>query len=232
MSLSPLLFSKKPSQNLKEKQEINDLSFQSPLKVGEDKKEENSSLDLLLELCKKGLMNKICEEKSSFSEEEEQSSENTPSSCPFISSGILPSIPAPSQLVESLQELSSVSAIPDECLQIIDKLCSEMLVMNSEDCITTTFVLETQNFANSPFYGAKITISEYNTAPKIFNVSITAGEIATTLLQTHMTGFFELLETRNFSFAIHKIDTHLSTDSWYKGKEKDSDQEEQEQEDS
>lgn len=232
MSLSPLLFPKKTSQDLKAKQEIKDFPFQSPLKVKDDKKEENRSLDLLLELCKKGLMNKISEEKSNSCEEEdsEESSENNLPSYPFISSGILTSIAASSPLVESLQEISSVSTIPDECLQIIDKLCSEMLVMNSESCITTTLVLETQNFINSPFYGAKITISEYNTAPKIFNVSITAGEIATALLQTHMTGFFELLETRNFSFAIHKIDTHLSTDSWYKGK--DSDQEEQEQEDS
>ncbi|MBS0627609.1 MAG: hypothetical protein JSS09_05300 [Verrucomicrobia bacterium] len=230
MSLSPLLFPKKTSQDLKAKQEIKDQSFQSPLKVNEDKKEEKHSLDLLLQLCKKGLINKIFEEKSSACEDsEEEPSEGIPSFCPFISSDILSPLQASSPIVESLQEISSVATIPEECLQIIDKLCSEMLVMDFESCITTTFVLETQNFANSPFYGAKITISEYCTAPKIFNVSISAEESAITLLQTHMTGFFELLETRNFSFAIHKIDTHLSTDSWYKGKEKDQDEQEQEE---
>ena len=237
MSLTPLLFLKKPLQDLKEKKDIEDLDFQIPLQVEKDKKQENRSLDLLLELCRQGLVSKLSKEKILFQEEQEEVEESVPTPTlppsPFVLSQpplyILPISP----VLDPLPKISPISAIPDECLKIFDKLCSEMLVMDAESCITTTFILETENFASSPFYGAKVTIEEYSTAPKVFNVSITAQESAITLIEAQMTGFFELLETRNFSFAIHKIDTHLSTDSWYKEKEQeqDPDQDNQEKED-
>ncbi len=243
MSLAPLLFLKKPLQDLKEKKDSEDLDFQIPLQVEKDKKQENRSLDLLLELCRQGLVSKLSKEKILFQEEKEVVVEvekeetiptpiSSPTPSPFILSPPLYILPI-SPVLDPLPQISPISSIPDECLKIFDKLCSEMLVMDAESCITTTFVLETESFARSPFYGATVTIEEYSTAPKVFNVSITAQESAITLIETQMTGFFELLETRNFSFAIHKIDTHLSTDSWYKEKEReqDRDQDNQEKED-
>jgi hypothetical protein len=108
-----------------------------------------------------------------------------------------------------------------------------MVVMQTESTSSTTFTLQGDAFASSPFKGATITIVEYSTAPKVFNVSITANETANNLLQTHMASFFQLLETRNFSFAIHRVDTHLSTDRWQEGKESSQsfDQDSQENED-
>ncbi|MES2199662.1 MAG: hypothetical protein V4489_05805 [Chlamydiota bacterium] len=232
MSLTPLLFLKKPFQDIKEKKEIKDLDFQAPLQVEKDKKQENRSLDLLLELCRQGLVSKLSKEKILFSEELEETEEVISSeSSPFILCSSLPPLPPPSPILDFTPQISSISTIPEECLKIIDKLCSEMLVMDAESCITTTFILETDAFINSPFFGAKVTIEEYCTAPKVFNVSITAQESAITLLESQMTGFFQLLETRNFSFSIHKIDTHLSTDSWYKEKEQGHDQDKQDKED-
>ncbi len=231
MSLTPLLFLKKPLQELKEKKDIKDLDFQNPLQVEKDKKKESKSLDLLMELCRQGLISKISTEKN-ISEDKSEPIEKSPSPLsPFIlSQAQLPFSPI-APIIDPPLQISSISTIPDECLKLIDKLCSEMLVMDAESCITTTFVLETENFINSPFYGTKITIEEYCTAPKVFNVSITAQESAITLIEAQMINFFELLETRNFSFAIHKIDTHLSTDSWYQGKDQEPDEDNQDQED-
>jgi hypothetical protein len=235
MSMTSLHFLKKPLNDLKEKQRVKEVKHQPPLQTNKDEKKESQSLDLLLELCRQGLVSKITREKNiplTEMEEEEESEDgekflSIPS--PFtLSQGQIPLSPI-SPTLNPMPQISTISAIPDECFKLFDKLCSEMLVMDAEACITTTFTLESEAFANSPFYGAQVTIEEYSTAPKVFNVSITAQAAAVTQVENHMAGFFELLETRNFSFAIHKIDTYLSTDSWYK--DKDSNQDKQEKED-
>lgn len=228
MSLTPLLFLKKPLQELKEKTINKDATFEIPTRIDKDKKKEDRFFDLLLELCKEGLVSKISKEKMIF---EEEASESIPNESPFILPVPPPVFSPCSPISHSSTQISTISSISDACLQIIDKLCSEMIVMDAESCVTTTFVLETEAFQNSPFYKATVTIEEYSTAPKVFNVSITAQESAINLLESQMAGFFELLETRNFSFAIHKIDTYLSTDSWYKEKEQDQNQDNQDQED-
>jgi len=167
-----------------------------------------------------------CEDCLSFKdflkEEEEEEEELSLLSSPFsLPTQLSYSFSCPGQPLS----VSAISSIPAPCLEVWDKLCTEMVVMQAEGCSSTTFTLQGTAFANSPFQGTTITIAEYSTAPTVFNVSITATQDAIELLQTHMASFFQLLETRNFSFAIHRIDTHLSTDPWHPGKEFAEDQE-------
>jgi hypothetical protein len=173
-----------------------------------------------------------CDDTFSFAnlfeelEEEEEESLDSPFTLPSSFTPSFGSIHLPASSTQ-------ISSIPSACLQVWDKLCTEMVVMQTESTSSTTFTLQGDAFASSPFKGATITIVEYSTAPKVFNVSITANETANNLLQTHMASFFQLLETRNFSFAIHRVDTHLSTDRWQEGKESSQsfDQDSQENED-
>ncbi len=234
MSLTSLLSAKKALLDLKEKQESKSVKHRPPLQVEEDKNPQKRSFALLLELCKQGLVHKLSEEKilNGFEESEEDSLSSCCDPSPFITSGALPDFPFISQLQADSKQVTASQAISESCLQIFDKLCSEMLVMDAEACTKTTVVLQSEAFVGSAFYGAVVTIEEYSTAPKIFNVSITAAQDAVALLNAHMTVFFELLETRNFSFGIHRIDTHLSTDSHRPEKNGDDEGDGQEKEDS
>lgn len=105
--------------------------------------------------------------------------------------------------------ISSAYQIPPEVLSLFDRICTEMLVMTSEASQKTTIALNGESFASSPFYGAEITIEEFSTAPKIFNVTITTPSQSASLLQAHLLHFSEILQARKFSFSINRIDTDL-----------------------
>ena len=195
---------------------------------------ENGTLPLkkLLNLCQENILKKIVEKKQKedpscfftdldfFLEETEFDADSLDQPIvkkkkPEDSQVTLLHIPLPliRPLLDSELSLSSVYSISSESLLLFDKMCSEMLVMNSESSSKTSIILESAEFIHSPFYGSEITIEEFSTAPKIFNVSIRTNESAVILIQSHMAGFMQLLEDRNFSFGINRIDTSINSES-------------------
>ncbi len=124
---------------------------------------------------------------------------------------IIPESLSPFRKIETFAKSSTGPLPPAEAIEFLDRLCSEMLVTQTETSSQTTFVLESEQFAGSSFYGAEITIEEFSTAPKLFNVSIKASDLAVTIIQTHLAGLLNLLEKRDFSFGINRIDTSLLT---------------------
>jgi hypothetical protein len=110
---------------------------------------------------------------------------------------------------QPLLATSSHSKISPEILSFFDRLCGEMIVMASEQSNRTTLVLNSDEFLSSPLYGAEITIEEFSTAPKIFNVSISAEAQAIELVQSQLSGFWEIFQERKFSFSINRVDTEL-----------------------
>lgn len=191
-------------------------------------------LEELLSLCKENINKKITPKKPkesppiTFAEVEF-----------FLTEGSLPSQKQKNKKIEN--DLSPVPEIPvpflrphlsgqytiktpsisEESMILLDKMCSEMLIMTSESSSKTILVLETKEFANSPFYGAELTLEEFSTAPKVFNISIRASTPAVTLIQTHLAGFMQLLQERNFSFGVNRIDTSISTKSSLSKKKQD-----------
>ncbi len=175
------------------------------------KTKEVKLLEELLSICKKGATQLLLKEKTQKKEE--------------IPLGMTPEIIAPLRKVDLFPETPTSSLMPIDALELIDQVCSEILVMETESSSQTTFILQGERFSNSSFYGAEITIEEFSTAPKLFNISIKTTDSAITIIQTQIAGFLNLLEKRDFSFGINRIDTSLQTES-PTGKEK-SDQDRQ-----
>ncbi len=125
--------------------------------------------------------------------------------------GMTPEILSPFRKIDTFTKSPIAPLPPAEAIELLDCLCSEMLVIQTETSSQTTFVLQSEQFAESSFYGAEITIEEFSTAPKLFNVSIKASDLAVTIIQTHLAGLLSLLEKRDFSFGINRIDTSLLT---------------------
>ncbi len=197
----------------------------------EKKEEQNSNLQEILDMCRKTLVQKLEEERVFSLEEIEEILEKKEE----IPLGTLPEIIRALPFFLPIGQSSPsyvISAASVEALQFLDTLCCELLIMDSEGSSKTTVLLDNETFANSPFFGAEISMEEFSTAPKVFNVCIHAGDLATTLIQAHLAGFMELLQDRKFSFGINRIDTSLLSEERHFGEHDKEDQDSYEQRDS
>jgi len=99
-----------------------------------------------------------------------------------------------------------------QVMQLFEKLASTLLILHRDGIQETTLFLDGDPFASSIFQGAKITITEYNTAPKVFNVQFFADPKALALFETHAASLLAAFQNGNFGFQINRIDTSLLTE--------------------
>lgn len=97
---------------------------------------------------------------------------------------------------------------PPDITQLLEKVGAEMILMH-RDGITKTELHISDTDASSLLKDCVITIEEYSSAPKIFNVKIQAPSETLTLLQVHMHELLAVFKERKFGFSINRVDTEL-----------------------
>ena len=108
----------------------------------------------------------------------------------------------------ALQGIAEVATSSDWSL-LLDKLSATLVHMQQEGVHTTTLFLEGDPFSTSLFAGSCVTITEYSTAPKLFNVHFSASPAAVQLLQAHAGELVAAFSKEKFGFAIHRVETEL-----------------------
>lgn len=172
-------------------------------------KEAKALLQDLLSLCKKNIADELTKEKTESESQEDFEEEASPfivvpwSSSPFT-------FQTPTSSSSCL--MTTASVFSEETLKFFDTVCNQLVFLENEGISRTTLSLDSEHLRDSPFYGARIVLEEFSTAPKLFNISITAGNQAITLIQTHLAGFMQLIEEKKFSFGVHRVDTDCLLD--------------------
>jgi hypothetical protein len=145
------------------------------------------------------------EEESAQSDEERDSA-----LCPLPPFSLAsPSITAETHSTPSIEAASSLSRSTLEIEALFEKMASTMLVMTSTEESETTLYLDSPQFSSSAFFGTRITIKEFSTAPKIFNIEIASHPSALNLLTTHKDALLAAFESHKLPFAVHRLDTEL-----------------------
>ncbi len=90
-----------------------------------------------------------------------------------------------------------------------EKMASCMIVMSSSHEIETTLFLDNPHFASSSLFGTTITIREFSTAPKAFNVEIVSNPSAIAIIEASKNDLLSAFRNGNFNFSIHRFDTHF-----------------------
>lgn len=103
--------------------------------------------------------------------------------------------------------------------QLFDRMAGVMTVMELSGTTTTELILSGEEFASSVFYGARITITEYSTAPKAFNVQLSANPEAVALFQGNMPNLLANFASGNYAFRIHRLETNVEERPLFKRKE-------------
>lgn len=124
---------------------------------------------------------------------------------------------SPFQGLTSLQQAGGSSSslkieASAQVMQLYHKMVEKLLHVHREGIQETTFFLEGDAFSSSLFEGAKITITEYSTAPKVFNIQFNADPKALSVFEAHAGGLVNALQKGNFGFTVHRLDCSLLTE--------------------
>ncbi len=95
---------------------------------------------------------------------------------------------------------------------LFEKMASTMIVMETSGETETTLFLDSPQFSSSVLFGTKITIREFSTAPKAFNVEIVASPLAINTIDPCKNDLLAAFQKSHFNFSIHRFETHLHTD--------------------
>jgi uncharacterized protein YejL (UPF0352 family) len=98
-----------------------------------------------------------------------------------------------------------------QVMQLFSKLADSLIHMDNAGIKETTITLGNA-FASSIFKGGRVTITEYSTAPKIFNVRFTGSTEAINFFEVHKENMKHSFNGGNFSFRLHTVDTSLISD--------------------
>jgi hypothetical protein len=120
------------------------------------------------------------------------------SNSPFVFSSVSSNL---SKTAATVQHL-----LAPEIGVIFEKMASSMIVMSSSGEVETTLFLDNPS---SIFFGTKITIREFSTAPKAFNVEITSFTPAINAIEPCKNDLLSAFQNGNFNFSIHRFETYI-----------------------
>lgn len=92
---------------------------------------------------------------------------------------------------------------------LLAKLVDTLIHVDQNGIKETTLILDANTSGSSLFGGSVLTITEYNTAPKVFNVRFSASAEALQVFHAHAASLAALFEQGKRSFTVHRIDTSL-----------------------
>lgn len=101
---------------------------------------------------------------------------------------------------------------------LFNKLVKELISTHQSGIQETTIFLGQEDFSSSIFSGSQITITEFSTAPKVFNIQFQGGQKALTLFEAHAADLAKVLNQGKFGFLIGRIDAGFLKDSHQKYK--------------
>lgn len=102
--------------------------------------------------------------------------------------------------------VAAFAHLPPHIAQVFEQMVGVMTVMDLSGITETSITLDNPQFAQSVFYGAQITITEYATAPKAFNIELSGNQQALNLMGAHTEELVAAFAAGNYNFKVNRID--------------------------
>lgn len=98
-----------------------------------------------------------------------------------------------------------------EILPLFFQMVGTIYVLSSRPGVTSTEInLDSPAFSSSKFYGAKIILEKYATAPDSFNIRLTGPQAAVTAFNQNIPSLWNAFQKGRFSFRIGRIDAEYA----------------------
>jgi len=118
--------------------------------------------------------------------------------------------PMPTPLFISAPSTEVSAVAPSGAVAEIESLAEKMI--SSMQVLCSSGDTETSLFLNNPsslFFGTTVTIREFSTAPKAFNIEIRAASEVLAILNAGKQVLLSNLEKSEYAFSVYRIETHL-----------------------
>ena len=123
----------------------------------------------------------------------------------------LATLPSPFQLaaVQSTPEkiaggISQIAPLSTAVLEWVEQIGSVMTFMDHEGLKELSMTIEQED---SPFVGTKVVISEFNTAPKQFNINLISTAQAVELFKQYLPQLMTAFNKESYAFSVASINT-------------------------
>ena len=129
---------------------------------------------------------------------------------------ITPSLTTLPAQVQPAAEAAATAAAPylsaDVRAQYYQMIGTIYVMQENKGVSKTEFLLNHPSFANSKFFGAKIEVTRYSTAPDAFNIRLTGTTEAVNAFKESIPSLQEAFQAGNHKFQINRIEAQYSSE--------------------
>ncbi len=125
---------------------------------------------------------------------------------PLAEVPIPPPFISPSSALSLASCTASLAPLHSSLPLAMEKMVGTLILMHCTGETHTTLVLDQPQFATSPFFGTQITIKEFSTAPKTFNIEIISNPSALLSIQKGSEQLLSLFAKGDFGFSVHRLE--------------------------
>ena len=87
-----------------------------------------------------------------------------------------------------------------------------IIQMQHSGITKTEIILNSSAYANSKFFGAKISFERYSTAPDSYNITLTGPNEAVSLFNDNMEGLVRSFQRSKLNFRVGKLSAEYSSE--------------------
>jgi hypothetical protein len=143
--------------------------------------------------------------------EEEKSSSKAERFVPSTEN-ISPDIPK-DILIEAAGKAAEVSSyLTTEIFPLFEKMVGTVMVMDTKNLVSTEVLLNSPSFADSAFFGTKIVIDRYSTAPNAFNIRLIGSIPAVDLFNDNLDSLVEAFQKGDYDFHIGRLSAEYDSE--------------------
>lgn len=130
-----------------------------------------------------------------------------------IAPPMLPALPAAVQPMAVAAAQQATPYLSPETIPLYFQMVGTIMVMTTPPGVSRTeILLNNPIYSNSRFFGARITIEKYATAPNSFNIRLSGSDTAVVAFKENIPSLMTAFQNGNFNFRINRLEAEFSID--------------------
>lgn len=115
-------------------------------------------------------------------------------------------IPIPNVIPPEITPATPYASLHPQVWDLFERMVGVMTIMNGSGITETTINLTGDQFKASPFFGTQITIREFTTAPKNYNIEMLIPSQVTKTVERNYNDLVAAFQAGNYNFKVNRLE--------------------------